>query len=228
MGQDSRESAALHSSIGFGSMTTQYEGFEAVEDEGFMAPKLYKCAYRCEQCDHTWTKTFKAVPKHDPKCPNKRCAEAREMKQMRLELARMQKMLAEGTGPAHIGENVKVKAIDQTAEVVMADYKMTDLKDSIRPGENMAPKLPAPMQTAADNFFSAGAKATLGGERKINTRMQNRMAALGARAIAGGLRDSAVAPNQVLPKTQPPVITTVNPGYNAARVTAEGNANKRN
>lgn len=53
----------------------------------------------------------------------------------------------------------QIKAIDITAKTVMEDYKMGDLKDNVRTGDVMAPKLPPAQQAKADNFFGgAGGK----------------------------------------------------------------------
>jgi hypothetical protein len=91
---------------------------------------------------------------------------------------------------AQIGKNVRVKAVDETAKIVMEDYQMTDLKDNIRHGENVAPKLPPAQQKAADNYFgNAGLKAA-----GIN---EKQAALLGRRAIAGAFRDMSVPPTVV-------------------------------
>ena len=71
----------------------------------------------------------------------------------------------------------------------MQDYKLTDLRDNIRPGESMVPKLPGKMQSAADNFFGGG--NLNGGSRSMN--------ALARRALAGAYKGSAVAPTDIFP-----------------------------
>jgi hypothetical protein len=50
----------------------------------------------------------------------------------------------------------KNKSVDSTADIIMNDYKMTDLRDDARMGESSAPKLPPAMQAQADNFFNPG------------------------------------------------------------------------
>ncbi|MDE2096580.1 MAG: hypothetical protein KGL39_04980 [Patescibacteria group bacterium] len=189
------------------------EDVKAVESEwvqeGFMEPKKKRITFECAKCGHVFTRTFKAEPKHDPKCPSKTCGDSDRIADMQRQIANLTAMLADGRGPAHIGDNVKVKAVDKTAEIVMADHKLTDLRDGVRPGETMAPKLPVPMQNAADNFFSGGAKALGTGD----TMRSRQMKALGQRALAGAFRQGAIAPNMVLPKERPPVVTTSNPGY---------------
>jgi hypothetical protein len=193
-------------------------------EEGFMQPTVKRITFQCPICDHVWTRTYKAEPANDPPCPNKHCADKRELRELQKQVANLTTMLAAGQGPAHIGANPKVKAVDTTAEIVMADHHLTDLKDSIRPGESMAPKLPVPMQRAADSFFSGGAAAL--GTGQPMSRMQKRMQALGQRAIAGGMRDMSVAPNQVLPQQRPTFVRQANAGYDGSRPTAEGNGRR--
>lgn len=188
--------------------------------EGFMQPTRKRIKFQCPVCEHTWVRTFPAEPRENPPCPNKRCAEARELKDLKLQVANLTRMLESGQAPAHIGANPKVKAIDVTAQVTMEDNKLTDLKDNIRQGEAMAPKLPPPMQKAADGFFSGGANKALGSGE---TMAQRRMRAMGARAIAGGMRDMSIAPNQVLPKQRWSATRQPNAGYDSSRPTAEGN-----
>ena len=190
-------------------------------EEGFMQPSRKRITFECPICSHRWTRTFKAEPAKNPDCPNKHCADKRMLADLQKQVANLTAMIQSGQAPAHIGQNVKVKAIDTTAEIVMADNKLTDLKDSIRPGESMAPKLPVPMQKAADSFFSGGAAAL--GSGQPMSRMQKRMQALGQRAIAGGMREASIAPNQVLPKTRPQIVRQANSGYDSSRPTAEGN-----
>lgn len=184
-----------------------------------MQPTRKRIKFQCPVCDHTWTRTFAAEPLEDPKCPNKYCADRRDLRDLQRQVANLTAMLASGQAPAHIGANPKVKAIDVTAAVVMKDHSLTDLKDGIRQGETMAPPLPPPMQKAADTFFSGGAKA-LGTQE---TFAQRRMKALGARAIAGAFRNGSLAPNEVLPKQRWTATRQPNAGFDSSRPTAEGN-----
>ena len=184
-------------------------------EEGFMQPSRKRIRFECPQCGHQWARTFKAEPKQNPPCPNKHCSDKREIAELKQRLDNLTRMLESGEAPAQIGANHRVKAIDATANIVMQDHHLTDLKDSIRPGESMAPKLPVPMQAAADNFFSGGGNA-LGTGQNV-TRLQKRMQALGQRAIAGGMRDMSIAPNQVLPKTRPGTVQVANDAYRGKR-----------
>jgi hypothetical protein len=116
------------------------------------------------------------------------CKESIRLEKAAKEERNFQSILENGP-PALIGNSNVVKAVDFTAETVMKSYNMTDLKDGIQQGESMAPKLPKPMQDAADNFF---------GGPKANPAQQKRFQALGQRAIAGQFRGNAVNPDQAL------------------------------
>lgn len=192
---------------------TSYEGYEVEQPEGFMEPKRYRVSYRCEKCGHAWKKTYKAIPSDDPACPSVKCAVDTATAALALQVANLTRMLQEQRAPGVIGDKLGVKAIDMTAEMVMRDNNLTDLKDNIRTGESMAPKLPPPMQKAADSFFGGGAGKALGTGKPVETRMQRQMKALGARAIRGAFRNASVAPNMVLPKTRPVGQVQPNPGY---------------
>lgn len=72
------------------------------------------------------------------------------------------------------------KCVDKTAEIVMTDYGMTNLKDNVRAGEAMAPKLHPQQQAAADNMFGGGGK---------KRQMPFNAAAMAKRAMSGALRD---------------------------------------
>lgn len=76
---------------------------------------------------------------------------------------------------------IQNKAVDVTANIVMEDYKMGDIKDDVRPGETMAKNLEPRLQKSADNFFS-------GNKKKSNAMPQN-AAKLAKTAMAGGFRD---------------------------------------
>lgn len=77
------------------------------------------------------------------------------------------------------GSITKNKCVDKTADIVMTDYGMTNLKDNVRVGESMAPKLAPRLQELANNMFS-GAK---------NKGAAFNAAAMAKRAMSGALRD---------------------------------------
>lgn len=110
-----------------------------------------------------------------------------------LPLTPMEEWLKDGKAPAQIGKNNTVKAIDMAAQIAMEDYKLTDLKDNIRVGETMAPRLAPALQKQADTFFSPQENPQLGSRRQKQLKM------LGQRAIAGAFRNMAVDVKGVLP-----------------------------
>jgi len=173
-------------------MPAETLGTTVIESESFLEPTRYRVRYQCQDCGHRYSKTVKAVPKVDPPCPNKACAAAREVLALKAELANMKAMIESGAAPAQIGKKVVVKAVDETARIVMEDYNMTNLKDNIRQGESVAPKLPPVQQRAADNYFGGGALASRG----MNARQTE---LLGRRAIAGAFRNMAVPPTAIVP-----------------------------
>lgn len=92
-----------------------------------------------------------------------------------------QSLLSKFMSPTPKSTQTQIKAIDTTADIVMQDFKMGDLKDSVRTGDIMAPKLPPAQQAKADNFFSGGKKNGL----PFNTRQ------VAAMVNSGGLRPEA-------------------------------------
>jgi hypothetical protein len=168
-----------------------YVGSETLPPEGYLTPRRYKVTYFCHRCESEFSRIGTTIPKSDPPCPKKKCREAVFREAVQKEAFNLAKMLDEQRPPGHIGENIQVKAIDATAEIVMHDHGMTDLKDNIREGETMAPPLPDGKQKLADNFFSGNALERAG----IGSR-QAQM--LGRRAIAGAFRSTAINPAHVL------------------------------
>lgn len=169
---------------------TSYVGSETLAPEGFMQPRRYKITALCLRCqkEYSWITTKPGGP--DKPCARKACKEAVIQERVQREAAHIAKMLEEQRAPGHIGANVQVKAVDLTAEIVMKDHNMTDLKDNIRSGEPMAPKLPGAMQAAADNFWNKNPLA----ERGVGSRQAE---LLKRRAIAGAYRGMAVSPSVV-------------------------------
>ena len=189
---------------------TVYEGYEAVEPDGYLQPKRYRASYECPNCGHRWkSRISNSIPVDNPPCPSVKCAVSRETTALAQQVANLTRMLQEQRAPAQVGAKPQVRAVDATAEIVMQDNQLTNLRDNIRQGETMAPPLPVPMQRAADNFFRRGQpeQRVLGTSRTLNVRQQNRLKAMGARAIAGDYRNAAVAPTHVFPRAAPPVRT---------------------
>lgn len=173
-----------------------------MEPDGFMQPKRYRFWFRCERCGKEYAKVAKVSPKNDPPCPDKSCEIKQQLAETQRQLQNMQRMLLEQRPPGHIGENVQVKAIDATADIVMTDYKMTNLQDNIRHGDAVAPKLPFPQQQKADNFFGGDGSAKIpdfarpGTVRTVTAKQINM---IGQRAIRGSYRHMSVTPRVLYP-----------------------------
>jgi hypothetical protein len=189
---------------------------EWVDPDRYLGPRMKKITFECGKCGHLWTRSFKAEPKNNPPCPNKSCAHKTELDDLKRQLVNLQAMIESGQPPGHVGANIRVKAIDETAEIVMHDHKLTNLKDNIRQGETMAPPLPAAQQKQADNLFSAakgGAVPVIGRSASRNTVPAKWLQHIGTRAITGAYRNNSVGPTSVLPAERPPVVREANPGY---------------
>ena len=172
-------------------MTTDYLGYETEPSEGYLQPDKVRIFYRCNRCGHEYSRVCKSTASPDAPCPKKACKEAREEEEIARRVANTLAMIESGQTPGITGRNPVVGIIDQTAQDVMSDYKLTDLKDNIREGESMAPSLPGKQQIAADNFFQANKGATGMGAKQA--------AFVGRRALAGAYRSMAVAPIDVFP-----------------------------
>ena len=206
-------------------MTEESGAFEMHDPESPFEAKRYRQWFRCPDCGHRYASRWaKAPPKRDIPCPRPACASERALRQAQLENQRLKAMLAAQRAPAQIGANPAVKAVDYTAEAVMKDYGMTDLKDSIREGEAMAPKLPGQQQAQADSYFapekaqgsSKMVDLVTGKQRVVQAKHLN---AIAERARTGAYRKRAVSPISVIPKdvrNQPPlalVRTARNPHF---------------
>jgi len=153
----------------------------------------YKVTFKCEHCAHVFVKVLKSLDAPDPACPNlacpgphfnraDRCSAPAEVIPDPVQVMSDKMDWEAGKAPSVGGSNI-AKAVDYTAEVVMQDHGMTDLKDNVRTGETMAPRLTPKLQTAADNFFSPGKKQQRGGMLQgINT------AQIARRAMGGAYR----------------------------------------
>lgn len=163
-------------SISLGTETAPSEG-------GFMERARRRLKLRCLRCGKEYfSKPFVVMPRNDPPCPRKKCQVDAEVERRLADDERMRRVLDEQSPPGQIGDNPSVRAVDWTAEAVMRDYGLTDLRDRMGPGETAAPKLPPQQQRAADNFFN-GAEVS---RRFGNQRVAARARALGHMALANG------------------------------------------
>lgn len=173
-------------------MSETYVGSETLEPDGYLQPKRYRITCLCNRCGKEYRYTTTKLTAKDKPCPKKKCVEAAIREQVEKEQANFQRIVDTGVPPGHIGDKPLVRAVDETAKIVMEDHKMTDLRDNLRPGDAMAPKLPGQMQNMADNFFSKNPLA----DRGLGSRQAEM---LKRRAIAGAFRGMAINPSQVVP-----------------------------
>lgn len=167
---------------------TSYTGFEPEPQAGYLQKDKVRVWFVCDDCGHEYSHVYDAIPRRNAPCPQVSCVAARAARRARKSADNVTGMLESGQTPGITGRNPMVGVIDNTAKVVMEDYQLTDLKDNIREGESMAPKLPGKMQEAADGYFSGGAGQT-----------SKQAQLIGRRALAGAYRNMAVAPTQVFP-----------------------------
>lgn len=175
------------------SEETEYLGSKEVGAESYLGPTRYRITCKCLRCGHVYKRTLKVVPKENPPCPKQRCKAAILEEARRAMEANIRRMVEAERGPGHIGDKPMVRAIDKTAEIVMHDHGLTNLKDNIRPGENMAPPLPPKLQTAADNFFRGPSMTP-----DAKNRRAKQMELLGRRAMAGAFRGMAINPDAIV------------------------------
>lgn len=132
----------------------------------------YRITLRCTDCAHKWKRTVTSPDDPDPPCPQ--CA--KRTTNIGLDVSA-------GRVPA-IGGNIAVKAMDDTLEMVAADYGMTDLRTDAREGETMTPKLPARQQAVADAMFNPQLRQkAMGGAGRA---MAPKLNGIAANAMAGG------------------------------------------
>ncbi len=104
--------------------------------------------------------------------------------------------------PAIHGNNARTKAIDETAEIVMKDYQMTDINmgSHLRQGDNCVPKLSHELETKVDEVFAAKPKNNV-----LGIAGNNLTAALTKQINAGQFRNygDPVARQQADPSLKP-------------------------
>lgn len=169
---------------------------ETLPADTFMGPKRFRITCRCLRCNRAYSYTTARISDDDRPCPRRACKQAAMDEEIERRARNMAAIIDSQRPPGHIGESITVKAIDATAEVVMSDYKLTDLKDNIRHGEAMAPKLPPDQQKLADGFFGGAAmKERTGG----NAKRQREITMLGKRALAGAFANMSISPATAMP-----------------------------
>ena len=168
-------------------------GMDTLPPDGYLQPKRYKITYRCTRCGHEYSRITTKLDRKDPPCPKMECRVARAVEEKAIADENLRQMLEERRPPGQLIQSNAIKAVDATAEIVMKDYGLTNLQDNLRYGDAAAPKLPPAQQRAADAFFSGAEVARQAG----GSRLQSRVKAMGAQAIAGAFRSGAVNPARI-------------------------------
>ena len=179
---------------------------EVLPPDQYLGPVRYRHTNECLLCGHVYSWITSKCDGKDKPCPNKVCIEARRQADILHAAENMAKIFLEQRAPAHIGDNPKVHAVDKTAQIVMEDHHMTDLKDNVREGDTLVPPLPVTgasgmkMSSVAENFFG-GAKALQ------SSGMSRQAQMLGQMAINGAFADRAANPGRLTPapKGKPPL-----------------------
>lgn len=158
----------------------------------------YRTSYHCSVCGTSWkSKIFRSAgsrtPEEDaefriatngtPPCP--KCGAFSPPRGIDFSNPR---------APAVVGQNLQVKAIDETQKIVTQDYGLTDIRSDVRMGETAAPKLAPHLQQAADSFF--GGKSRQGpimnaAARATNRALSGMMRQPGGYDVVGSLHAAA-------------------------------------
>ncbi len=158
---------------------------------------------RCQSCHLTYR--FKATSElddasdvADKPCP--KCSKVQKTRGMNV---------AGGKAPS-VGGSTIVRAMDQTADIVMDNYGMTDLNSDGRPGAVMAPKLPPHQQQRADNMFNPKNNSMIGARAKQMIAAASQGKGLGAFAPPRDPRTPDPIAMIQAPRQRPP-INLINP-----------------
>lgn len=183
----------------------------------------YEVTCRCRYCGTVHTGIIKRKKDPNPPCPNVECSAASyqppsgrlySMETMGSAAVPFEFDPASGKAPSQGGTISLNKAIDATAEITMQMHGLTDLKDNIRMGDTMAPKLPPNQQQRADSFFAP---------TQMKQRSNNRMdpGLLARRAMAGAFSPQATGSPDAIAMTH---AARLNPGMT---VIQEGKPNRQ-
>lgn len=140
---------------------------------------MYEVRYCCDKCEHTFYRTTDFDPRkkkdfRTPACPEcrKKAAAAKsyiklhgDVKPQTIEEkdAAIGGIIADKKFPNMTGRSGFTKAMDETAKIVMEDYKMTDLRDNLREGDNMVPKLRPDLEKQVGEGFNQNQKNNVAG-----------------------------------------------------------------
>lgn len=138
----------------------------------------YEVKYCCDDCNHIFYKITDNDPRkgrsgRPPSCPECKKSKAREKSQIKVRgdvkpQTEAQKNLfvqdiIESKKFPTSGKSDFTKAMDQTANIVMEDYKMTNLNDHLREGDNMVPKLRPDLEQKVGEGWNKNQKNNVAG-----------------------------------------------------------------
>lgn len=162
-----------------------------------------KTSYRCSDCKLSFEKirkfpiskypegTLLPFPTKDPECPQCKFNHRINFKSSvtddthkHINPANVQSQIIGGTPDApsksfSMGASNRSKAIDETAEIVMQDYGMTDINmgSNLRDGDNCVPKLRPELEQKVDQVFKPQPNKVMGmqGASQLNKALMNQI-----------------------------------------------------
>lgn len=177
----------------------------------------FEVKYTCDTCQPLYT--FYKIVDEDPRkvklrtppCPQCKARKSFAKSQMKISgavnpntdhNANINEIIATKQAPAFAVPNAKNRAIDETAEIVMKDYNMTDINmgSHLRQGDNCVPKLTHDLEKKVDEVFAAKPKNNV-----MGVAGNNLTAALTRQIDAGHFRGygDPVARQQADPSLKP-------------------------
>ncbi len=156
-------------------------------------------SFRCKACGNRFgVKRFTADQSKVkiPKCPRRSCggrAKASYVPDIGFDAA-------EGKAPS-IGGSLVARGFDTAMQMTMEDHGLTNINDTMRPGEVSAPKLAPALQAKADNFWGGQKKQPEKGmlRGKVDMSGLYGAAATGAPATPGVARFTAEQGHAIQP-----------------------------
>jgi hypothetical protein len=116
--------------------------------------------YKCSDCGVYEVRTENKPRGRCPACPNCGNSESALKSTSKSNVPYTQEKLDgnvssinESRHAPSLGKSNFTKAMDETAEIVMKDYGLTNLQDNLRAGDSMAPKLAPHLEQQVDQVF---------------------------------------------------------------------------
>ena len=141
----------------------------------------FSAKYRCSDCQHEFERVTERDPRKGGRAPS--CPECKKNKHPTIKsisksnieytqekLDKNQQEITESKKFPAMGQSIRTKAIDATAEIVMKDYGMTDVNigTNLREGDNCAPKLRPDLEQKVDSVFKPQPNKVMGMQHSSN------------------------------------------------------------